>query len=155
MSYPFVTVLGAYAQQTVASVDNIEPIQATPEGPHGESTLVSLADAVPMNFRIGPPRHAYCYQKLCEGLYKCTKKRAWAPDAQKLFLLQNGGWWIVFDAPEQSCTVAEVLAVGKAVFRSQEAVLIEGWHTWATNDAASSATAIWNETGLSCLTTFL
>ena len=136
MIYPMVTTPASTTQQTVAH-DLTEGLQG------------------PMEFRIGPPRHDYCYQKLGEVLYRCKKKSEWGRDGQKLFLLLNEGWWVAFDAPEQAKTVEEVLAVGNPVFRSQAAVLEEGWHTWATNDAAPSNVATWLETGLSCLTTHL
>ena len=109
----------------------------------------------PMVFRIGPPRHDYSYQKLGDVLYRCKKRSEWGCEGQKLFLLLSDGWWIAFDAPEDSRSKEEVLAVGHPVFRSQAAVLEGGWHTWATNATAPSKVATWEDTGLSCLTTQL
>jgi hypothetical protein len=69
-----------------------------------------------------------------EVLYVCSKGSQWSRPGEFLVLRKKGAYWIAWD----SSRVDDALQVRQPVFRSDEDITAEGWHTWQTNDKASS-----------------
>ena len=115
----------------------------------------ALAIADPVSFRVGPEKHKYTYERIASGMYKCSRGSDWAPHLC-LFLFQHDDYWYAADAPSDT-SPENIAGQSVPIFRSCEAVLQAGWHTWESNMQAHhvSNRVSWEATGLSCMTTIL
>ena len=107
--------------------------------------------------RIGPERHAYVYAQESAEFLRCSRGSGSAAGNEVLFMYkETDGVWYAVDAPRNSRSLADVKMDAVPVFRTREAALEEGWHTWETNwNVASRARPDWRATGLCCQTSWL
>ena len=85
-------------------------------------------DTLPTCLRIGPAKYAYIYSLIevrGDMWYKCDRGSDDAPAGYKLWMHFVNGGWEAFDAPNDDPTWG-----GVAHFRSNDFVLVAGWHTW-------------------------
>ena len=81
--------------------------------------------------------YAYHYTKEeidGEVVYVCSKGSQWCKPGEFLVLRKKGARWIAWD----SLPSYNTLLARQPVFRSDEDITAEGWHTWQTNYSASS-----------------
>ena len=141
-------------QERSASCLEIVPV---PQMVHASCLEIEPVPVPPQVFRIGPPKHAYVYEKRSEGHYECGRGSDWAINGRVLHLVHDlvGGTtctWIAYDAPA-GAAVDEVLMTGIPVFRSSEAILVESWHVWESIFCSDLSSPIWRSTNLTCHTT--
>ena len=129
---------------------------------HSVTALVSIGAIVmtsvllteyPVSLRIGPAVHDYTYTYIGAGVYKCARGSGWARHL-RLFLVCHDGFWYAVDAPLDS-SWEDIMRQGVPIFRSSEAVLEPGWHTWERNMKAHDGSVIWKATGLCAVTMIL
>ena len=114
---------------------------------------VSYGCLYPVSLRIGPAVHDYTYTYIGAGVYKCARGSGWARHL-RLFLVCHDGFWYAVDAPPDS-SFEDIMRQGVPIFRSSEAVLEPGWHTWERNMKAHDGSVIWKATGLCAVTMIL
>ena len=127
------------------------------------STAIVASDGVnaePLSFRIGPVRHAYNYNKVAEGVWRCERGSDEARDTHRLVLCRSPtGQWTAYDVClsklDQLDGTRDWMDSAIPVFDTEENPMEAGWHTWRTNWNRHRSEPDWRATGLSCETTHI
>ena len=171
------------AQTQVVTSATFDDISTLFRSNNGSETKVFLFDVVPndvdeeamlteensssivpvpmarMKLKIGLGKKGYIYNEVGRNVFKCERGSEWSRDGEVLFLFRIQCYqmifWVAADAHADSVIVEGTPVKCEYIFRSEENVLTEGFHTWESNFGAHKGFEWWRASGLRCWTRIL